>query len=48
MIDEIADAVPAQYNDRSTLKVDLSQTGPLDFELFSPAAPRGNAPSATN
>jgi len=35
MIDEIAEAVPAQYNAKSTLQVDLSQSGPFDFELFS-------------
>lgn len=35
MIDELADAVPAQYNTRSTLTADLSNASPHDFELFS-------------
>jgi hypothetical protein len=35
MIDEIAEAVPAQFNTNSTLQVDLSQAGPSDFELTS-------------
>ena len=35
MIDEIADAVPARYNTRSTLKVDLSIATLQNFELFS-------------
>jgi hypothetical protein len=35
MIDEIAEVVPARYNTNSTLQVDLSRTGPLDFELSS-------------
>jgi hypothetical protein len=35
MIDEIAEAVPAQYNTRSTLKADLSVASPHNFELSS-------------
>jgi hypothetical protein len=35
MIDEIAEVVPAQYNTKSTLQVDLSRVDPIDFELSS-------------
>ena len=35
MIDELAEAIPAQYNTRSTLQADLSSASPHDFELFS-------------
>jgi hypothetical protein len=35
MLDEIADVVPAQFNTNSALQVDLSQTGPSNFELSS-------------
>ena len=35
MIDEIADAIPAEYNARSMLKVDLSIPSPHNFELSS-------------
>lgn len=38
MIDEIAEVVPAQYNTKSTLQVDLSRVGPFDFELSSSQA----------
>jgi hypothetical protein len=39
MIDEIAEAIPAQYNSRSTLKVDLSAGTSYDFDLSSNARP---------
>ena len=46
MIDEIAEAVPAQYNTRSTLKVDLSTASPHNFELFShPKSDSGARPA---
>jgi hypothetical protein len=48
MIDEIAEAVPAQYNTRSTLKVDLSVVGPHNFELFSHPKSDGTARQARN
>jgi hypothetical protein len=34
-IDEIAEAIPAQYNNKSTLKVDLSTSIAHNFELSS-------------
>lgn len=38
MIDEIAEAVPTQFNTKSMLQVDLSQVDPFDFELSSSKA----------
>jgi hypothetical protein len=37
-IDEVAEAMPAQYNTKSTLQVDLSRVGPFDFQLSSSQA----------
>jgi hypothetical protein len=48
MIDEIAEAIPRQYNTSSTLKVDLSMANPHDFELFSRSKPEGNGRPARN
>ena len=48
MIDEIAEAVPAQYNTRSTLKVDLSIASAHDFELFSHPKSDSSARPARN
>jgi hypothetical protein len=47
MIDEIADAIPAQYNTKSTLKVDLSTAGPHNFELLSHQMAKVSAPAAS-
>src|SRR5262249_53688892 len=48
MIDEIAEAVPAQYNTKSTLQVDLSIASPHNFELFSHPKSDNSARPATN
>jgi hypothetical protein len=37
MIEEIADAIPEQYNAKSTLQVDLASSGPHDFTLSTPS-----------
>jgi hypothetical protein len=47
-IDEIAEAIPAQYNTRSTLKVDLSIASPHNFELSSNLQPDSIARPETN
>jgi hypothetical protein len=48
MIEEITEAVPAQYNTRSTLKVDLSIASPHNFELFSHSKPDSSTGPARN
>jgi hypothetical protein len=48
MIEEIAEAVPAQYNTKSTLKVDLSIASPHNFELLSSPKPNSLARPARN
>jgi hypothetical protein len=48
MIDEIAEAVPVQYNTKSMLQVDLSLASPHNFELFSHPTPDSSARSTRN
>jgi hypothetical protein len=47
MMDEIAEVVPAQYNTRSMLKIDLSIASPHNFELVSHQKPDSSARTAT-